>query len=546
MKRVLAVVVVLLLVCGVIPFSAAADAGTEITAAFTDPQFLAAVYEWIGKTPGTPIYEADVAEIGYLGLYDLGIKDLSGLEYFTALMDFQCGGNPLSELDVSRNTQLMYLSCYRHNLTTIDVSKNTALCSLYLDDGELTALDVSKNTELYMLSVDYNWLTELDLSHNTALEYLYVSGNALASKAAIKGIDALDLRYFSMGTQYPATVVLPEEGIARDFTDIRFLWSVYAAAGKFYGTVLYPQDVAGITELNVSDNSIRSVEGLEHFTGLTHFDCSYNRLTALNVSKNKALETLRCGGNNLTNLTLNGVSALKELWCAHNALTALDLSENTLLESLICWNNQITALDLTPLTNLQEADVSYMKLTALDVSKNTQLTFLECGKNAIKTLDISKNTQLTVLYVYDTQLTALDVSQNTALNVLLCYNNNLTTLNLTNTRQLSYLDCSGNRLEDPSKLINLPDLDVYSFEFYPQQNTVPLPGDVDVSGSVDSSDARCILQWEVALLQIDNYQCWVSDVNHDWYIDSSDARLILQYEVELVDELMLREEGGCC
>ena len=62
-----------------------------------------------------------------------------------------CGGNLLSELNVSRNTMLEELRCFSNQLTSLDLQKNTALSYLDCSNNQLTALDMSKNTALTTL-----------------------------------------------------------------------------------------------------------------------------------------------------------------------------------------------------------------------------------------------------------------------------------------------------------------------------------------------------------------------------------------------------------
>ena len=63
------------------------------------------------------------------------IKNLKGIEYFTALTYLDCLNWPLIELDVSKNTKLKDLTCG----------------SLLIGNGQLTILDISKNKVLSML-----------------------------------------------------------------------------------------------------------------------------------------------------------------------------------------------------------------------------------------------------------------------------------------------------------------------------------------------------------------------------------------------------------
>lgn len=147
-------------------------------------------------------------------------------------------------------------------------------------------------------------------------------------------------------------------------------------------------------ELQKYDGPLTSLRGIEYFESLEKLNCSGNRLTSLDVSKNTALTFLDCHANQLT---------------------TLDVSKNTALTNLLCVGNQ---------------------LTTLDVSKNAALTHLECRSNPLTTLDVSKNTALTDLICYSNQLTTLDVSKNTALTHLICYSNQLTSLDISNNTEL--------------------------------------------------------------------------------------------------------------
>ncbi len=215
-------------------------------------------------------------------------------------------------------------------------------------------------------------------------------------------------------------------------------------------------EVGTITKLNVSGNrdpisheytgELTSLRGIEYFRSLKNLHCRGNQLTALDVSKNTALEYLDCDYNQLTALDLSRNTALTFLSCNHNQLTLLDVSKNTVLRNLWCYFNQLTALDVSKNTALTWLYCSINQLTALDVSKNTALKFLNCGDNQLITLDVSKNTALTELYCSINQLTALDVSKNTALTELDCGWNELTALDVSKNTALTELDCRHNRL----------------------------------------------------------------------------------------------------
>lgn len=68
-------------------------------------------------------------------------------------------------------------------------------------------------------------------------------------------------------------------------------------------------------------------------------------------------------------------------------------------------------------------------------------------------------------------------------------------------------------------------------EVAPVNLAVGQKGDVNNDGFVNSTDARLVLQYTVALVKLDATQLAVADLNNDGQVNSTDARLILQATV---------------
>ncbi|MCL2811648.1 MAG: hypothetical protein FWD25_07145 [Clostridia bacterium] len=210
---------------------------------FPDPRFEAEVRSIIEKPIGV-ITANDVAKITELYVSELGIEDLTGIEYFTALEILDCAWNNLTKLDLSSNAKLRKLECTGNRLMMLNISQNTMLTDLSVFSNELTLLDISQNTMLAWLSCGYNQLTTLDASQNTKLEELYCSGNALKS------------------------LYLGENVVLRGLEC----------------------DSNKLTTLDVSQN-----------IGLEWLECSENQLKALDISKNIKLAYLGCFNNHFPN-----------------------------------------------------------------------------------------------------------------------------------------------------------------------------------------------------------------------------------------------------
>jgi len=302
--------------------------------------------------------DEEIADITTMEIRDLGIAKAKGIEIFTALTTLDCSYNQLTKLTsyVSKNTALTDLNCSYNQLTTLDVSKNTALTDLNCGNNQLASLDVSKNTALTDLNCSYNQLTTLDVSKNTALTSLSCSNNQLASLDVSKNtaLTFLGCSTNAIRGEGMATLVnsLPDRSSTADgklfifdnesssgnkITTVQVQvakdkgwkvqkwngldkWVDYKGAdpGILIDKTLFPDDnfrkwilaqsygvdgyldddeIAAVSWIDVEDKGISDLQGIEYFTALTLLNCSHNELTALDVSKNTALEGLACDDN---------------------------------------------------------------------------------------------------------------------------------------------------------------------------------------------------------------------------------------------------------
>ena len=116
--------------------------------------------------------------------------------------------------------------------------------------------------------------------------------------------------------------------------------------------VLTPAERYAVTEIDVENKYISNLSGLQFFPNLKVLNCSHNRLTSLDVSKNTELTYLKCSYNRLTELDVSKNTELTYLDCGYNRLTELDVSQNTKLTALYFVSNKITSLQADNCTNL--------------------------------------------------------------------------------------------------------------------------------------------------------------------------------------------------
>ena len=98
---------------------------------------------------------------------------------------------------------------------------------------------------------------------------------------------------------------------------------------------------SGITEINLSNLGLTSIEGIQFFSDLTDLNCTSNHLTSISELP-IGLNSFNCSVNNLTSLP-ELPEELLYLYCNNNNLTSLpELSQN--LFSLISYNNPIVCV----------------------------------------------------------------------------------------------------------------------------------------------------------------------------------------------------------
>jgi hypothetical protein len=300
-----------------------------IVATFSNAQFVtipdanfknALLSEGVDIDQDGEISFTEAESVTFLNVIDKGISDMTGIEAFTSLEDLFCSKNLLTSLDVSHNTALITLGCDQNQLISLNVANDSNLYEMGISDNQLTSLDLTHNTALQILNCSNNLITSLEFPENTQLSRLDCNSNQLV-------------------------------------------------------------------HLDVSNNAV-----------LEELICTNNQLDSLDVSENINLKYLYCNKNQLTSLDISNATSLVQLFCSENNLTGIDLSDAHLAD-LDCSFNQISALDVSNFAFMISLDCSNNQIASLDVTANTYLWYLYCNNNQLTTLDITNNTRLQVLNI---------------------------------------------------------------------------------------------------------------------------------------------------
>lgn len=94
-----------------------------------------------------------------------------------------------------------------------------------------------------------------------------------------------------------------------------------------------------VNNLNIINQNISNLEGLQYFTNLTSLLMYSNSVSSINLSPLTQLIYFNCYSNQLTSLDFSSLPNLKFVDCDNNLVTSLDFSYNPLFEELGCKNN---------------------------------------------------------------------------------------------------------------------------------------------------------------------------------------------------------------
>lgn len=264
--------------------------------------------------------------------YDLKIKSLEGIEYFTNLEYLKAVGyddsrrGELKNISLSKNTKLLTLICYFNKLETCDLRN----CKL------IKYIDFSSN----MLSNMTEDGAYIDLGENPALEYLDCHSNEsftvfLRNNTALKYIDC----NHTMGQEYFGGCSSLEY---LDCSYCQVVVSLNIAGLKKLTTLkcegnwsLQNFDASGCENLVFDQRLLDSFAGQYFFSfnvrgckKLTSFDFS-NKGGAMNKIDLRDcinLKTFKCNGCVVDELYVGGCTALTEIECYENFLHELDVS----------------------------------------------------------------------------------------------------------------------------------------------------------------------------------------------------------------------------
>ncbi|MES2133091.1 MAG: T9SS type A sorting domain-containing protein [Bacteroidota bacterium] len=284
----------------------------------------------------------------YINVQNLGITDLTGVQYFDSLKALDCTNNQLSFLP-SLPSRLLSLTCSQNQLTSIP----------------------SLPYVLGYMDCSNNQLTNLPLLPNT-IRYLYCSYNQLSSLPALPSSLLGLWCYNNLLTSLPP---IP--------SGTNYLYCFYNNLTSL------PTLPTGLLVLNCSYNQLNSLPTLP--SGLSHLICSYNQLNSLPVLPS-GLEFLICSYNNITCLPLLP-PIQSEYYYSPGVPPVIDFDIKN--NPFTCLPNYVPAMDATllsyPLCSAGNTNGCAVTITGLYEQTETFMNVYPNPSNGSFTIELNNN-----------------------------------------------------------------------------------------------------------------------------------------------------------
>lgn len=326
---------------------------------------------------------------------DLTTIDLSNNLQLQALY---FNGNQFTSIDLTNNTNLVELTCDSNQLTALDLSANSALRTLSCISNQLASLNIANgnnsnmtqmfagtNSSLSCIQIDAGftpptdgtWLKDSTTSYgdNCLTKYTMTLN---ATNGSINTNPTATGNEFNAGTEVTLTAVANTGYIfdswSGDVTGTTNPVNITMDGDK---TVTANFTLAPI--VNIPDTNFKNAL-VNNSSINTNSDSEIQLTEALNYSS-----SINVSNQSISDLTgIEAFENITSLICFSNTITALDLSSNTELRNLYCYNNQISNLDLSSNSKLIELDARNNSLSSLNLAngENGNITVMEVNNNS--------------------------------------------------------------------------------------------------------------------------------------------------------------------
>ncbi len=332
--------------------------------------------------------------------------------------------NQLNSLDLSNNPGLESITLINNSLSAIDLSNQTLLENIYLNDNNLSSIDLSNNPELSIIYLERNDLGVVDISANPMATILSLTENELTSLDISNGANTV-LNTFNASSNPDLTCIQIDAGFTPP-TDNSWLKDASAS---------YSDNCAAANcTVNIPDANFKGAlvnNSMINTNGDTEIQCSEASSFTGEIDVNN---------QSISDLTgVEAFTAATSFNFFNNDVINADFSfANALITILGFSNDNLTSIDISGAANLESINVAQCDLNTIDVSNNVALRTLNLGQNNISNLNLTSNLLLENIILSDNNISALDVSAFPNVRLVSIENNNLETLNVANGNNINF------------------------------------------------------------------------------------------------------------
>ncbi len=260
-----------------------------------DANLQAAVRAALGLQEGEELTQEALRGLTALSANNLGISDISGLEYATQLQRLDLNTNQISDISVlSGLTALTWLNLGGNPIGDISALSGLTALTSYLGLSGNSISDISALsglTALTQLVLYGNSISDISaVSGLTSLTYLELGANSISDISAVSGLTSLTGLHAHANSISDISAVSGLTSLTSLQLDNNSISDISAVSGLTSLTKLYLNDnsisdisaLSGLTSLKALDlrnNSISDVTPLENLTALTSLGIQYNPIT---------------------------------------------------------------------------------------------------------------------------------------------------------------------------------------------------------------------------------------------------------------------------
>ena len=316
-----------------------------------------------------------------------GITDFSGIENFQNLTSFGCYSNSVVDFHLNGLNQL----------DSINIVSNSGLNTVF---------NFENLPALQLLTFTYSNITSLTITNLTNVLNLSIYSNS-----NLVGLNLIELTSLNKINAFDCNIATLSITNSPNLTEIDFSNSEL----NDIPVANYPL----LKKLNLNGNNISDTSGFANLNNLEDLKIGANNITDLVLPVLPALKSLTCYQNSLATINLSNFPALNFLNAGYCGISNFNFSSNPLLSQLVITNNNVSSLDFSNTPLIGSLSVGSNPIVSLNLSNLAWLQHLSCESTLISELDLSNNPLfINMSYENNPNLTHINLKSGTINNIL--------------------------------------------------------------------------------------------------------------------------------